>query len=49
MVYLQSRAKIVDALSSLLEAAGAAGTVRADLDAEDGLLGLVMDGLRYGA
>lgn len=69
--YLQSRAKIVDALRTLLDAAGAAGAIRSDLDPEDvllamggiwsmpdepgwdqrarTLLGLVMDGLRYGA
>jgi AcrR family transcriptional regulator len=67
----QSRAKIVDALGTLLEAASADGAVRSDLDPEDvllamggiwslpdepewdrrarRLLGLVMDGLRYGA
>jgi len=33
--YLQSRAKIVDALGRLLEAAGRAGSIRADLDPED--------------
>lgn len=33
--HAQSRAKIVEALSSLLEAAGAAGAIRADVDPED--------------
>ena len=36
----QSRTKIVDALGSLLDAAGAEGTVRSDLDPEDVLLAM---------
>jgi AcrR family transcriptional regulator len=69
--YSQSRTKLVEALTTLLDSALAAGAVRADVDAEDvllaiggiwampvepgweerarRLLGLVMDGLRYGA
>ena len=39
-LYAQSRAKIVDALGSLLDAAGAEGSVRSDLDAEDVLLAM---------
>ncbi len=68
--YSQSRTKLVGALTTLLDAARAAGAVRDDVDAEDvllaiggiwamsaepgweerarRLLGLVMDGLRYG-
>jgi hypothetical protein len=69
--YSQSRTKLVEALTTLLDAARAAGAVRDDVDAEDvllaiggiwampvepgweerarRLLGLIMDGLRYGA
>jgi AcrR family transcriptional regulator len=39
-LYAQSRAKIVNALGSLLDAAGAQGTVRSDLDPEDVLLAM---------
>lgn len=38
--YLKSRAKIVEALTTLLDAARAAGTVRDDVDAEDVLLAI---------
>lgn len=38
--FSQSRAKIVGALATLLDAAQASGTVRADLDAEDVLLAM---------
>jgi AcrR family transcriptional regulator len=39
-LYAQSRAKIVDALGSLLDAAGAEGAIRSDLDPEDVLLAM---------
>ena len=39
-LYAQSRARIVDALGSLLDAAGAEGSVRSDLDPEDVLLAM---------
>jgi AcrR family transcriptional regulator len=39
-LYAESRAKIVNALGSLLDAAGAQGTVRSDLDPEDVLLAM---------
>jgi AcrR family transcriptional regulator len=38
--YLQSRAKLVDALSLLLDAARAQGSVRSDMDAQDVLLAM---------
>jgi hypothetical protein len=38
--YSQSRAKIVEALTTLLDAARAAGAVRDDVDAEDVLLAM---------
>jgi len=38
--YLKSRAKIVDALTTLLDSARAAGAVRDDVDAEDVLLAI---------
>ena len=37
-VFSHSRVKLIDALSSLLKAAAAEGTVRADADADDVLL-----------
>ena len=39
-LYAQSRAKIIDALGSLLDAAGAEGAIRSDLDPEDVLLAM---------
>ena len=70
-LFTDTRARLVEAIATLLDAAVAAGTVRADVDAEDVLramggvwslplekgwqerarrmLGLLMDGLRYGA
>jgi hypothetical protein len=70
-LFADARAQLVGAISTLLDAAVAAGTIRADVDPDDvlramgsvwlvtdepgweerarRLLGLLMDGLRYGA